>query len=794
MEREKKLAGGARKSAKAAEQKIIAIDVLSQRRLALVALFVVSAAGLIFEITLTRLFSLFFQYHFTFLAVSLAILGLSLGAASAFYLKPQRSIKTLATVLIALSIALSLATLIIAWLPSADTIFPRALVALIPFFLIGLYAALTYENFASSGGTFYAADLIGAAVGVVAVLGLLYVWSAFSMVLFLAVLTGLIAVVFVLRGLTTVRLKIFAGLSLALGVGLLAINLISGVVDFNPLQLTGVTRDKTMIYILQDASQLGKIIYTAWSPFSRVDVVQTGDHTSRYIFADGGAGAYMMAWDGSVKSLDAMPITHSIDALPFLSGNNAKTLVIGAGGGKDILLALHANATAITAVEVNPAIIAATRAMGDYNGHVFDLPQVNLVEGDARSFAERTTDQYDAIYMNLVYTQAVEPASQTLVENYIFTTEAFQTFFNKLAPDGRLMIVAHNGVEGSRAMITALQALQNLGIPPAQALDHLWLWKENSSDPTTAETALIVSKDALTRDTLQTLKQAAQAQNMSPLYSPVDYETVFSALRQGESLSDYIDSDASYNLAPTDDDSPYFFDTDYGLPPAVQSALLLSALLALGLVGVAFFTEAETIAALRQRRAWVGYAALIGVGFMLIEVPLIQRFQLLLGQPILSLAAVLATLLLSGGVGSLISQRWPTARVLSRVRIVGVTILVLALIDWIALPPLVESLLGASFAVRLLAIIVLTAILGVPMGMPFPSLMRLAGGGDRDRRQEIALLWAINGAFSVLGSVLAMVVSMQAGFKWALLIGAVLYLLLAALAWWIGSRQTKVIA
>jgi predicted membrane-bound spermidine synthase len=545
-----------------------------------------------------------------------------------------------------------------------------------------------------------------------------------------------------------------------------------------------------MLTILQDPNQLGRIAYTGWSPFSRVDVVETGDHSAKYIFADGGAGAYMMAYNGDPASLRSYSMTQTMDAIPFASGSAGHTLVVGAGGGKDILLALNAGAEAITAVEVNPVIISATRRFADYNGSVLDLPQVELVEGDARSFAERTDEQFDLIYMSLVYTQAVEPASQTLVENYVFTTEAFETFLRRLAPGGRLSIVAHNGVEGSRAMLTALQALENMGIPPAQALDHLWLWKASSDDQTQATSVLVVGKDPLPTQAIQTLNRAGRILGMEPLFSPGEYETLFGPLRNGGTLASYIQSDSAYNLAPTGDDQPYFFNVDHGIPPAIRSALALAALLALGLVilGVITHDSAGKDDSAPNRMWWasLGYAALIGVGFMLVEIPLIQRFGLLLGQPILSLAAVLATLLLAGGLGSWVSQRWGAASLLSRVRFVGVWIVVLALVYWVALPPLVESLLGAAFSVRLLAIVVLTALLGFPMGIPFPSLMRLAG----QERQQVALLWAINGAFSVLGSTLAVVISMQWGFGLALLIGALLYGALALVTFIISPKPT----
>jgi hypothetical protein len=172
------------------------------------------------------------------------------------------------------------------------------------------------------------------------------------------------------------------------------------------------------------------------------------------------------------------------------------------------------------------------------------------------------------------------------------------------------------------------------------------------------------------------------------------------------------------------------------------------------------------------------YAALIGAGFMLVEISLIQRFQLLLGYPALSLVAVLGTLLFAGGVGSLLSQQWKTAQLWRYVMLAGLWITGLALVYRFALAALLDVVLAQPLLVRILTVMCLTALLGVPMGIPFPSLMRIAG----QIRQRVALLWAVNGVFSVLGSVLAVVISMTWGFSWTLLLGALLYLMLAVLA------------
>jgi predicted membrane-bound spermidine synthase len=215
------------------------------------------------------------------------------------------------------------------------------------------------------------------------------------------------------------------------------------------------------------------------------------------------------------------------------------------------------------------------------------------------------------------------------------------------------------------------------------------------------------------------------------------------------------------------------------LPRPIQSALVTALLLTVGLtVFAVLIPDTHMEGGLLAWGGMIFYAALIGVGFMLVEIPLIQRFQLLLGYPILSLVAVLATLLFAGGVGSVLSQRWKTARLNRRVMLAGLWIAGLAVIYRVALPTLLDAVLKQPLAVRVLAVIVLTALLGIPMGIPFPSLMRLAG----QFRQRVALLWAVNGVFSVLGSVLAVVMSMTWGFSWALLLGALLYLMLAGLS------------
>ncbi len=742
-----------------------------------VALFLASASGLIFEIALTRLFSLYFQYHFAFLAVSLAVLGLSLGAALGRFVAPSdpksASGKDLLITLIALSLSFPVTAIVMAWLPSAASVLPYAAVALIPFVLIGLFAALTFAHFAVHSGLLYAADLTGAALGVVSALGLLTLTSAFSVVILLGAVAGLAAVILAV---SSRRYLPGALLALLFGASLWGVNLACDWIDYSPARLAAAPRDKTMIAVLNDPSQSARIVYTAGSPFARVDVVETGDAEARFVFTDGGAGSYMLRFDGDLEKVARLQ--NSVEFIPFVLGSTERTLVIGAGAGKDVVLALLAGAERITAVEVNPAMVKATRHFADYNGHILDRPEVDLVVGDARTFSERSADRYDLIYLNLVYTQAAEPASQALVENYIFTRQAFRTYLDHLAPGGHLAIVSHSALEGSRAAITALQVLADGGKSLPQALEHMALLMVPADDPTQRTTVMVLGKEPLQDREIRALATVANRLGLQPLFLSDVFELPFAPLQRGSSLEEFLAGDPTYDLSPTDDDQPYFFKLDPGLPSPVQQALTAAGVLAAALLLLSLWPAGVAGGGWR----WVGlatYAALIGAGFMLVEIPLIQRFQLLLGYPVLSVATVLGTLLLAGGLGSLLSQRWSETSLLRWVIVAALWIGGVALLYRLILPSLVRQLLAAPLAWRVLAAIGLTALLGIPLGVPFPSLMRLA----RRYQQRVPLLCALNGAFSVLGSTLAVVLSMTWGFSWALTTGAGLYLLLGALVW-----------
>lgn len=742
-----------------------------------------SATGLGYQLAVTRIFSLYFQYHYVFLAVALGVLGVSVGAALAAQVGDkgwQASMVTLLPLVLGvLSLTFVLGNAVSVWAPGVINLPVQALLALLPFTLIGFGTAVLFAGQPAASAQLYAADLTGAAVGVVAVLGLLTIWSPFSVTLFLAGLLGVTALVYhrsqpLPVGSAHWMHALLATVAL-LSIGAWAVNLRSGWLDFAPERLVNPPRDKTMLTILTDPAQQAHITQTLWSPFARVDVVETNDPNAKFVFTDGGAGSYMVRFDGNLDAVSALHTTPEF--LPFTVQDRPNTLILGAGAGKDIVLALLAGAPTITAVEVNPAIVAATRAAAAYNGQILDRPEVQLTIGDARTFVERSQTVYDLIYLNLVYTQAAEPTSLALTENYVFTTEAFQRYFERLTPTGYLAIITHNALEGSRAMITALQALDDLGMAPAQALDHLALWMRNDEDPTLRTSVLLLGKSPLPPTLLQTTTTQAQAVALQPLFLPGQFEMAFAPLRQGMGLAAFVQADAAYNLSATDDNRPFFFHLDWGLPPAISQGIFIAAIFLLTLVGLAL--RARTGSEEWPWWAALLYVLLIGVGFMWIETALIQRLQLLLGYPVLALATVLSALLLAGGIGSLLSQRWVDRSGAKFVRWAALWVAGIALLYWLFLPNLLALLLPLPLAVRLVAAALLAALPGLGLGIPFPTLLRRFPHSP----QKVALLWSVNGVAAVLGSLLAVAIAMTYGFGATQLGGAAVYVLLALLVW-----------
>lgn len=737
--------------------------------LAMMAIAIASSVSLAFEVLLTRLFSLLFQYHYVFLATSLAICGLGLGAAWGAWLSARGKTALLrpGRILTALAVSTALDSVIFSLLSWVGAVFVQALLALPPFILIGLLLATLFAARPAESARLYASDLLGAAVGTVGVL-LLIVWSGvFTAIVWLALLACVPAL---LLTYTTGDRPAFrwAALVTVLVAALALIGQLLGVPRFDPAAITGAPPDKTMLRILQDPQQQARIVQTVWGPFARLDLVETADPDTKLLFTDGGAGSYMIRFDGDLNKVS--DLKSDPDYLPFTLKPVTDTLVLGAGAGKDIVLSLLAGSKRTTAVEINQDMVNLTRQYGSFNGNILDRPGVTTVVSDGRSFVERTGQQYDLIYLNLVYSQAAGQQGSPLAESYIFTQEAMRSYWQHLKPGGSIGIVTHNGLEGSRTLLTAIAALESEGLTMRQALDRVVLYQAHVSDPSVATNVLLVTRDYLDSDQLAANLKQADALNLQMVYVPVVFELPLKDLVKGNAGIYDFARNGDYNLVPTTDDQPFFYQLQWGLPESLTLLLVLMSLAVL----IYLVATVRTHRRSGQMRAGALtlYFALLGAAYMLVLAPLVQRFYLLLGNPTLALVITLEGMLFGAGLGSLISSRLHGGLVRPIISTLA-ALAALLVAEALLYPAFRSGLLQLSLPMRMAAVVALTLPLGLLIGLPFPSGLRIAGRWLPD---AIPVMWGLNAMAAVLGSVVASALAILVGFQAVLLLAAALYM------------------
>jgi hypothetical protein len=731
-------------------------------------LLILSAVSMAFEVILTHIFSVTLQYHYAFLAVSSAVLGLGFGAALHLLLKnaarPSERAwcsQTAAVVAVIIPLVVMAANLFGFVLGAVG----QALVGMLPFLAVGLLTAHLYEVFPQRAAGLYAFDLGGAAFGLIAVLALLNAMSVASVGMVLGLLAALAAFLFNGRDF---RNAVVPALALGLALVGLIFNGLTHRLDLPTLSAVAAPPDKTMFQMLADPAGQNHLVDSAWSSYARVDLVAGRDPDQMYAFTNGGAGSYMLRYSGSLEQVRWL--TQQVEYLPFVNFSPKRVMILGAGAGKDVLQALLAGSQQITAVEVNPAMVALTRRHADYNGGILDAPGVTTVIADGRDAVNQSAEPYDMIYMNLVYAQAPAPGVNALSEAYVFTTQAFQTYWRHLAPHGRLAIVSHQGLEGSRALLTALAALDQEGIAPSEALKHAALMMYASDDPNQNTAVLILQKSPLLQDEIATLVTAGKSAGMTPLFLPGVYEMLFDGLTNGKISLDQFFTQKDYNLFPTNDESPFFFNLNPGLPEPLKVLLIVvAAALAVYLAGMF---------ALSAKPTWgqMLFFGGLGVGYFLIEVPLIQRAIRLVGNPTEAMVIVLTALLLSGSLGSLLGARWKPEVAGRRIALAALLVSILGVALALGQSALFDAAAGLPFAARAAVAGGLLAPLGICLGIPFANGLRLV---NANARTGLAYLWGWNAMTSVLGSALAASLAVLWSYSADMLLGAACYLVAA---------------
>jgi SAM-dependent methyltransferase len=720
-----------------------------------IGIFLVTLSGLMFEIALTRIFSATIWYHFAFVAISVALLGWGLGGFALHLLRRRmafsRERAALATFLYGLSLPLAL------WLIVRLPFHPDRLAwyfafSLGPFFLAGVTLSMLFTLGRENAGRLYFADLLGASLGALTVTFLLALGGED------AVLAVSIAP-FVAAALFSRRFRVPSAIAVVLVLVAIGLNDRTHLFSIRSAPTKGLYRH-------MEATPGARIALTGWNAYSRIDAV-TG-FASPYLarlYIDSDAWTNVIEWDGDVASLSALRTAYR--ALPFeLVPPAPKTLVIGPGGGSDVLYALAAGSEKVTAVEMNPLMLRFVRHFGARAGNIYDHPQVEPILSEGRTFVRRTDRRFDVVLMGFVDSwAAVASGGLSLSENHLYTVEAFRDYLDHLTPDGQLVILrwavdAPRLVSNSVALLGASEAGRRVAVLLEER-------KGNREDP--PQMIFMLKKRPWTA--AETERMASWA-GVQPVIVPGRHvDEPYASLFSGQTtLAQYVD-EATTRVDPVFDDRPFFFARakPWGLPQAMRRAFV-------GIFVTVLVVCALFIAFGKPRGERAGpyggsivYFACLGVGFIAVELALLQHLTLLLGHPIFTLSILLFTLLAAGGVGSRFAGRFPLGAVC-----LGVG--ALAALYAFALPRLVPLLLPLPLAARIAVAILLVAPLGFLMGMPFPSGLRATGRGPFPLPP---FYWGLNGIFSVIGSLSTIGAAVLFGFTWAMLGGAAFYLIAA---------------
>lgn len=775
----------------------------------LIAVFGTALSVLAFEVALSRAFSVLLRYHFVFLAISLATSGLGIGGLLDYLtngwfhrtLTPAAHLSlraALLAVLYPLAIILLFATPLAGYLTSVWVV---SGICILPFLVAGSLLSRIFAEHSEAGGTLYFADLLGAALGSFLVIGALQLFGA-TTVPFVCGLLAALAALWLGGRAGHAPTQALAVLTPVLLAAALLGNLHYKLVDLPVMPARSDPAAKPLYQELGDPKIGAKIVYSEWNAFARTDVVTnarpdgtTDPHDDYYLYTDGEVPTNMLWYPGSVAKME--PRLRSFIGFPAFEWFKPKdVLLIGPGGGLDVLLASAVGARRIDGVELNPSIPRIVRQYGDFNGHIYDRENVRLWVDEGRSFVRRSADQYDLIYMALTKTATTASNSLALVEGYIYTREAFEDYLAHLTPQGKVALVFQEPALVLRTFLTALEALQQTGLNRQQALDCLMVCSLPQSlyfGP--YRHLLVISKQPFDAATSANLARRCIAAGFDPGYFPGAFEPAPYNWLTDKQLGtpEFIEKWNQWqfgkpmlNLEPRTDDQPFVVDLTYHMPGQFWG-LMLGAL-GLGLI--------FSVVAIRQQTgrpsgpdaspthagnlpAAVLYFACLGVGFMLVEIALIQKLVLYLGYPVLTLSVILFALLLGGGLGSLTSQRWPTCRAGRVAALAGGGIVVYGLLLQFIQQPVVAATLGADIRVRCLLTMLMLLPLGFGLGIPFPTGLRAVGEWAG---RFVPWMWGVNGLMSVVGSVGAMVIAKFAGFHMTLVAGWIVYGLVCLLA------------
>ncbi len=814
-------------------------------------IFLLSVGILLLQICLTKIFSFMLWYHFGFLAISSALLGFSASGVyltlfpGVLKRNPLRALGVLAILgggvtLLTYALILQLQfnpLLILQHLPNDqiqvnwwELVKFAGFVALlmVPFFFMGLMVSIAIASDPGRVGRIYFANLIGSGIGCLVSIPLLDTLGGDQAVVLCAALVALSGVGFLRRG----------GI-VALGTcgAILLVGLI-GPDSWFPLKspkAKPLAKVRTEDRLGHDWTSLARVDFYEMRGMDVTDglwglsraafedpVVTENPPRRRGILIDAWAMTSITRLEGEPR---ANPKLRFIEYLPatlvyrLKKETPPRVVALGAGGGLDVLSGLYFGAAHVTGVEINRSIVDAVKGrFSEFSGSLYHRDDVTVVTAEGRHFLEMCKQRFDIVQVSGVDTySSTQAGSYALSENFLYTREAFDCYFRRLKDDGILTLTrwympspwSGKPRFSMRLAVLADEALRAQGVEDPSR--HMVFAQSGRF------TVILLKKKPFTPEEIGTLETAAARYDYGFFHLPggraklnrafavdpsmkraVEEVKCFDAFFQAKDRKEFV-REYYFDVSAPTDDRPFFFELyrwrnildsesfvgDAGITGHGILLLLFAELLVLSTVFVILplWILRRRQLRLPGRAPLLTYFSALGLGYILVEIVLSQRFILFLGHPVYALSVVLSGLLFFSGLGSLTAGRlglrggWT-----QRIAILGLILVGVAYM--VGLPPLFRRFLESGIEYRVLLSFALLAPLGFLMGMPFPlGIIRLKGSGE-----VVAWAWGVNGYFSVLGSVLSIILGLALGFTWVLGIALAVYFLALLVAHRFGSE------
>ena len=780
-------------------------------------IFITALSTLLLEFTLTRILSVSLWYNFAFMIISIALLGFGI---SGVVLSASKILKKLPLdlVLSGLSIFYGISVILCFILLNMIPFDPFSLLSdsrqllflplyyiliTIPFFFAGLIISVLLTRFKSEVSKLYFADLIGAGLACFVFVFLMPVFEGNGTIVFVSFFAFISTVIFSFKNYK--KIAVFSVILLALSSNFL--------IKKDTRMKISVSPNKEFINLLYERPDLK--LLTEWNAFSKVDVMIDEDDPvdgyKLYIgIIDAGNATTNIPY---LKSLPPPGMPADASNLAFaLKDSVDNVYIIGSAGGGEVLTSLYHNAGKVTGVEINGILNdLITDKLSYWTGPLIKgNNNVEIITDDARSVLNRRDDKYDVIISaHTISASAVSSGAMSMVENYILTKEAVSGYIEKLRDDG-VLFISRPETQLPKIITTLRYVESGLGIDTGNFGEKVFVFRRKPHEGTFESeksflAGVVYKKDGFTQPDVINMRDMSSMLGIEVLYDRMSFEeSVYKNLSESENVEQTINSLSdvlNIDLRPATDNRP-FFDNNIGFgnltfdnmkevfaqnekailalkdKPVAETTLIVLLVQVVIIAGVfllfpfLFKRKDEKGSKIIFDRKIIMYFSVLGLGYIMLQISMMQKFTLFLGQPVYTMLTVISTMLISSGLGSRFSVKFSGGKK-DKLPLIFLLIAFFALFIGFVGPELFYAFSKFSIAFRIAVSVILIFPLGFFLGMPFPvGISKISGNEDN----IIPVCWAVNGFFSVTGTVIAVILAMITGFKTVFLLTALLYL------------------